>query len=140
MSSGLPVLSSKFTDNSTTMKKTVTGLAVLMAFTGKAQDSTTRNENNEKVSISGYVEAYYSYDFNKPADNNRPGFIYSHNRSNEFNINLGYVKAGYTAERVRANIAVAAGTYMNANYAAEPGVLKNIFEADAGYKLSRTKN
>ena len=29
-------------------------------------------------------------------------------------------------------IALAAGTYMNANYAAEPGVLKNIYEANAG--------
>jgi hypothetical protein len=29
---------------------------------------------------------------------------------------------------------------MNANYAAEPGVLKNIFEANVGYKLSAKKN
>jgi len=29
---------------------------------------------------------------------------------------------------------------MNANYAAEPGVLKNIYEANVGYKLSRSKN
>lgn len=29
---------------------------------------------------------------------------------------------------------------MNANYAAEPGVLKNIYEADAGVKISKTKN
>ena len=41
---------------------------------------------------------------------------------------------------MRANLAIAAGTYMNANYAAEPGVLKNIFEANAGYKLSNKKN
>ena len=29
---------------------------------------------------------------------------------------------------------------MKANYAAEPGVLKNIFEANAGYKLTKAKN
>ena len=29
---------------------------------------------------------------------------------------------------------------MNANYAAEPGVLKNIYEANAGVKLSKNKN
>lgn len=92
------------------------------------------------ISFSGYAEAYYTYDFNKPSDNNRPGFIYSHNRHNEFNLNLGFVKAAYSAERVRANLALAAGTYMNANYIAEPGVLKNIYEANAGVKLSKTKN
>lgn len=118
----------------------VTMAAILYAATGWAQDTTEQNRNKGQYTVSGYVEAYYSYDFNKPADNNRPGFLYSHNRSNEFNINLAFIKGSYTAERVRANVAVAAGTYMNANYAAEPGVLKNIFEANAGFKLSRTKN
>lgn len=112
-------------------------LAVVFVLTGAhsiAQDSTGT------VTISGYGEAYYTYDFNKPSDNNRPGFFYSHNRHNEFNLNLGFIKANYTAQRVRANLALAAGTYMNANYAAEPGVLKNIFEANAGIKISKNKN
>ncbi|MDX2047797.1 MAG: porin, partial [Chitinophagaceae bacterium] len=92
------------------------------------------------LSFSAYAEVYYQYDFNKPADNNRPGFVYSHNRHNEFNLNLGFLKAGFSAERVRANLALAAGTYMNANYAVEPGVLKNIYEANAGIRLSKKKN
>ncbi len=92
------------------------------------------------LTISGYAEVYYTYDFNKPLDNNRPGFIYSHNRNNEFNLNLGFLKAAYSTEYVRANLAIAAGTYMNANYAAEPGVLKNIYEANAGVKLSKKAN
>jgi hypothetical protein len=33
-----------------------------------------------------------------------------------------------------------AGSYANANLAAEPGVLKNIYEANAGVKLSKTAN
>ncbi len=106
-----------------------------MGFTAMAQDST-----NGTLTISGYAETYYQYDFNKPADNNRPGFVYSHNRHNEFNLNLGFIKANYTAQRARANLALATGTYMNANLAAEPGVLKNIYEANAGVKLSKTKN
>jgi hypothetical protein len=55
-------------------------------------------------------------------------------------VNLAFVKGSYTADRIRANIALGVGTYMNANYAAEPGVLKNVYEANVGYKLSRTKN
>lgn len=116
------------------MKKILIGTAVLMNISLAAQDSTVN------LTLSGYAEAYYTYDFNKPADNNRPGFIYSHNRHNEFNLNLGFLKVNYTAERVRANIALAAGTYMNANYAAEPGVLKNVFEANASIKISKKKN
>lgn len=116
------------------MKKILVGAAVLISTQLVAQDSTG------SLTVSGYGEAYYTYDFNKPADNNRPGFIYSHNRHNEFNLNLGFIKANYTAERVRANLAIATGTYMNANYAAEPGVLKNIFEANAGVKISKKKN
>lgn len=92
------------------------------------------------LTISGYAEVYYGYDFNKPANNNRPAFLYSHNRHNEFNLNLGFLKAAYSAERVRANLAIGAGTYMNSNYAAEPGVLKNVYEANAGLKLLKKKN
>src|ERR1700752_888900 len=117
------------------MKKVLTGIAVLAMFTSRAQDSTTIETN--KLAITGYVEAYYGYDFNKPVDNNRPSFIYSHNRHNEFNVNLAFLKGSYSAERIRGNLAVAVGTYMNANLAAEPGVLKNIYEANAGVKLSK---
>ncbi len=101
-----------------------------------AQDSTNKNP----LSIFGYTEIYYLYDFNKPADGTLPGFIYAHNRHYEFNLNLGFIKAAYSTERVRANLSIATGTYMKANYAAEPGVLKNIFEGNVGIKLSKKKN
>jgi len=93
-----------------------------------------------KVKVSGYLESYYGYDFNRPTDNNRPGFIYSHNRHNELGLNLAFIKGNYDNGRLRANLAVMAGTYTNANLAAEPGVLKNIFEANAGLKLTKTAN
>jgi hypothetical protein len=97
-------------------------------------------QESPKIKVSGYLEAYYGYDFNQPANNNRPGFIYSHNRHNEVNLNLGFIKANYDNDKVRANIALMAGTYTNANLAAEPGVLKNIFEANAGVRLSEKEN
>lgn len=123
------------------MKKILLGTMLMAGSSLFAQDSSkTAAPAPNPFSFSGYVEAYYQYDFNKPADNNRPGFIYSHNRHNECNLNLGFLKGSYNAERVRANLALAAGTYMNANYAAETGVLKNIYEANAGVKLSKKKN
>jgi len=95
---------------------------------------------NEPVKISGYLETYYIYDFSNPDDSNRPGFFYSYNRHNEVNLNLGFIQATYEQVRVRGKLALMTGTYANANLAAEPGVLKNIFEANAGVKLSQTKD
>ncbi|MCP1381376.1 porin [Runella salmonicolor] len=97
-------------------------------------------DSTAKLVLSGYVEAYYSYDFNQPLNNDRPSFVYSHNRHNEFNLNLGFIKAAYVDERIRGNIALMAGTYTNANLAAEPATLRHIFEANAGLKLAKTKN
>ncbi len=116
------------------MKKILTlAVALGTALYSNAQEAS-------KVKVSGYLETYYGFDFNKPTDNNRPGFIYSHNRHNEVNLNLGFIKGNYDDGAVRANIAVMAGTYTNVNLAGEPGVLKNIFEANAGLKLSKTEN
>ncbi|HOY05836.1 MAG TPA: porin [Saprospiraceae bacterium] len=115
------------------MKNALTILICLFILQAQAQAQTP---DSAKITLSAYVETYYSYDFNEPADHNRPGFLYNHNRHNEFNINLAYVKAAYSAENIRANLSLMAGTYANANLAAEPGVLKNIYEANVGVRLS----
>lgn len=116
------------------MKKYIlAAICLLLIQTTFAQDTTA-------LKISGYLETYYSYDFNKPANNSRPGFIYSHNRNNEVNINLAFIKANYQTESVRGNLALALGTYMTANYATEPDVMKNAFEANAGIKLAKNAN
>jgi len=98
------------------MKKWLVLAALFLSFQSRSQDST----NKSPFSFSGFLEAYYSFDLNRPENNLRPGFLYSHNRHNEFNLNLGFIKAGYHAERMAANPAIGAGTYMNANYAREP--------------------
>lgn len=121
------------------MKKILTIASFLVIHTALcSQDSTLQKLAPFQLGV--FADAYYAYDFNKPASNNRPGFIYSHNRHNEFNVNLAYIKGSYAGEMIRGNIALAAGTYMNANYSAEPGVLKNIMEANAGVKISRKHN
>ncbi|HWV29826.1 MAG TPA: porin [Dyadobacter sp.] len=114
-------------------------LACSLAFfrTVQAQDSTATVPS---FSVSGYLEAYYNYDFIRPKNNTTPSFMYNFNRAGEVNLNLGFIKGAYSSERVRANLALAVGTYMNANYAAEPGVLRNIYEANAGIKLAKKAN
>ena len=109
---------------------------IVLLFTGlncfSQQDTTV-----SPLTFSGYIETYYSYDFGKPSDHLRPAFLYSYNRHNEISLNLGLIKAAYEKENVRANLAFMVGTYPNANLSAEPGVLKNIYEANAGVKISR---
>ena len=38
----------------------------------------TQDSTQGSLAISCYAEVYFLYDFNKPANNNRPEFIYSH--------------------------------------------------------------
>ena len=99
-----------------------------------------QEEKKNPLTFSGYVETYYQFDTNNPETNSRPSFIYSHNRNNEVSLNLGLLKATYDTGMVRANLALGAGSYMNANYSAEPGVLKNIYEANVGFKVLKNQN
>src|ERR1700694_2330731 len=120
------------------MKAWITLLLLQLGRLAAAQD--TAKPQDSSLSWGGYLEAYYAYDTKKPPGGNRPAFIYSHNRHNEFNINLAMIRVSYADARTRASLDIGAGTYMNANYAAEPGVLKNLYEANAGYRLGTRKN
>ncbi len=96
---------------------------------------------NSGLTMSGYVEAYYTRDITAPkTEQERPGFLYNHKRNREVNINLAFLKDAYTAERLRANLAVQVGTYAQYNYAAEQGLLRNVFEANAGVKLAKNSD
>lgn len=93
-------------------------------------------DSTSQITFSGYADVYYGYDFNKPPTHERPGFLYNHNRHNEFNVNLAFIKVAYAAGRVRGNLALMAGTYAQYNLAPEQDLLKNIFEANAGVRIA----
>jgi hypothetical protein len=105
----------------------------LNAFAGYAQNDTSRTSTK----IWGYADIYYAWDFNKPAGHIRPFFIYSHNRHNEFALNNGVAGIKHNQEKIRGAIALHTGTYVRANYAAEPDLLKLIYEANAGLKICK---
>ena len=92
-----------------------------------------------KITLEGYLDTYFIYDFNKPSSGDRPYFV-SMARHNEMTINLAYMAVKYSSSRLRARFAPGFGTYMNANYSQEPGTLKNILEGYAGVKLWEDKN
>lgn len=91
-----------------------------------------------QVSVGGYVDTYYAYNFNKPGKD-QPYFV-SMARNNEVNINLAYIDLKYSSDLIRARLVPGFGTYMNSNYSAERSTLRNIVEGSVGVKLSRSKN
>lgn len=110
------------------------------AFSASKQ-TVTQVAPNRDLTITGYVEAYYMHDFTaSKTSQERPGFLYNHKRNREVNVNVAFLKGAYIAERVRANLAIQVGNYAQYNYAAEQDLVKNIFEANAGVKLSKTKD
>ena len=97
-------------------------------------DTTTKAPVASPWTFYGYVDAYYGYDFNRPNSPQRPAFLFSHNRQNEFSVNHGLVGARYQDARVRASLALQVGTYVEANYAAEVPALRPVYEAYAGFR------
>jgi len=119
-------------------------LLALLPVLGHAQESgptpkadTVSAAAASPLSFFGYAEAYYSYDLANPDDHRRPPFTYSHNRHNEFNINLALLGVRYQDERVRGALTLQAGTYPEANYANEPAALRHLNEAYAGVRIRR---
>lgn len=120
------------------VKSKITFAAAVMAGVLAGANSSVAQAVPDQPSLrmSGYAEAYYLKDFNDPSGHTRPGFVYSHNRNDALSINLALLQVDYDTTRFRAGLGVAAGTYMRANYAAEPGALNNLFEANVGLRLS----
>jgi hypothetical protein len=118
------------------MKKIIVTVLTAFGFTA----INAQEESKSPLTFSGYIDIYYSYDFGKPDNHTKPGFIYSYNQSNEVNLNLGMAKVNYAKENIRANFALMAGTYAQYNMAAEQDLLKNIYEANVGVKISKNNN
>jgi len=120
------------------MKKNTITIALLTFANAILAQDTTRQ--NSAFTWSIFADTYYSYDFNKPQNHVKPSFLYNHNRHNEFNLNLALFKASYNAERVRGNVGLMAGTYPQYNLAAEQELLRHVYEANVGVKISKNSN
>ena len=118
----------------TTTAPPVSPVATAAATTAAAADTA---KADSKSAFFGYVGVYYGYDFNNPAGLTRPGFIYSENLHNQIAVNLALLGARYTSDRNRGTFAIQTGTYPDANYAAEPGIFKNIYDAWDGVKVAQ---
>jgi hypothetical protein len=93
-----------------------------------------RQRERGPIRIDAFLDTYFAYGFNRPFDRIRQ-FATSPARFNDFAVNLAVLHGHYDAERVRASLGLATGTYMEANYVAEPQLFQNIYEAYVGANL-----
>ena len=117
----------------------IVAVLILTSFELLAQD-TSYWHAKPTLTFSGFTDVFYIYDLNQPQGDYRQPFLFNHNRHNEFNLNLGLLKLRLENPKYRTNFALQTGTYANDNYASEPGLLKNIFEANIGISLNNNNN
>ncbi len=104
--------------------------------------ATAQQDTAVAVSFGGFIDAYYAYHFNLRRPGDAP-IITQPVRHNEFNINLAFVEAKLSGDRVRGRLALQVGTSVQANYAGEPTngahsgpvLARQIQEAVAGYRV-----
>lgn len=112
-------------------------LALPALLQAQAADTSTR------ITLGGFVDSYYAFDFNRPANFDR-SFTTQPARHDEFNVNLAFVEAKLDAPRLRGRLALQAGTSVQSNYAGElrngsvsgPELSRLIQEAVVGMKIA----
>jgi hypothetical protein len=117
------------------MRYTLLSLILFIALHSKAQVDSTKS-----IKVTAYADMYYSYDFSKPNNFEKPDFNYNYKKHNQLNVNLAFVKLGYQSSRLRSNLALMTGNYAMYNLSAEPNWAKPLLEANIGYKLSKQQN
>ena len=127
-------------ENSIVMKIRIVSAALLFsASTLGAQTADTTT----KIRLNGFVDTYYAYDFTRPLDGERR-FTTQPVRHDEANVNFAWLGVTVERQKVRARIALQAGTSVQSNYAGEPrngstsgpDLSRMIQEAVVGAKLA----
>lgn len=123
------------------MTKLLTAALLSIAANAFAQIDSVQVLAKPKLTFGGFMDTYYLYDINQPTDRERPPFVYQYSRHDEINLNLAVLSATYESERVRGNLGLQTGTYVQRNLAAEElngsEVLKFIYQANVGIRLAK---
>jgi len=115
---------------------TITLILLLLTFVnqGYSQDNSSISLTS-KLSLKGYIEAYYGYDFSPPENNRRPDFLNNHTQHNKFSVNTGILGLNYEGTFLRSNLSFILGSYQKQNLANEPKFLNHVYEMNVGFKL-----
>lgn len=108
-------------------------ISKLIVFLLIFSSSFSQEEKELKISFSGFLETFYTYDFNEPVTEKKLSFMYNFNRHNEFNVNMGMFRTKAEYKNTYCSIAIHSGTYVEDNYAKE--TIKVLNEAFVGVFL-----
>jgi hypothetical protein len=109
-------------------------LTTLLAFILITVNGNAQVDAAKSLNLSAYIETYYSYDFSRPKNFEKPDFNYNYKKHNQINLNLSFLKASYQTNRLRSNLALMTGNYAKYNLSTEPNWAKPLMEANVGYK------
>lgn len=107
-----------------------------LAISTLSAQSDSSWQEKPSITIFGFLDTYYIYDFSRPQGNVRQDFLFNHNRHHEFNFNLALIKINVQSTKYRANLAWQSGTYVSDNYVQEASIIQNIHEANIGISLN----
>lgn len=121
----------------------VLGLASPRSASAQGDSAAAKRLLPDGVTVGAFIDTYYAFDFGEPADGDRR-FTTQPARHNEFNVNLVFIEAKLTRDKVRGRLALQAGTSVQSNYAAEPTngsvsgptISRHIQEAYAGVRVA----
>lgn len=91
-------------------------------------------KTNAKFEFTGFLDLYYGTNAKYRTQEVSP-FLVSSAKNNSPYLNLGYLRASYQGRNFRVNLVPGLGTYMQANYAAEPAKWRYLVESNAGVRL-----
>jgi hypothetical protein len=98
------------------------------------------NDSTSHFKLSSYIEFYYQYRNPNNGSKELPSYVNSFKKLNQFNLNIGLLKASYERNKFRSNLGIMTGNYGQANLAHEPAPLRHLFEANIGFKLLKNNN
>lgn len=84
-----------------------------------------------------FADVYYAADGNDTASGRRPDFLFNHTDTDELQLNLGLISLSANNDRLRGNLGLMTGSYVDENLAQEPDWAQPFFEANVGLALDR---
>ena len=119
------------------LKYIIATIALISFYSSSIAQTDSLWHKPPSIHLSGFMDVFYSYDFNEPGLGKRQDFLFHHNRHNETNLNLGLIQFDVKHEKYRATLAFQTGTYPNDNYASEEGIFQSINQAFVGIALDK---
>jgi hypothetical protein len=117
-------------------------VALLSSPLGRTQENNSIEQDSSRLNPFQFhmcFDWYYAINLSDSKTDALPFFVsFAHNR--ELQHNLIYADLKWESKRYRIHAVPAVGTFMEQNSVSEKGIFKNVLEANAGFKLSRSKN